>query len=416
MSNNDTVTVEAQDQMSILEQLLTSRKGNKKGPTRLETKQFIDAWVGCAKKNCVNDKLVKLLYDGFQFACGAPFYRYVFETRDRDAYEALFSSKHTKENERGIALMVAINLFALEIGGPILEESPRIVAHAIPPLSISREGKTFGNLNRSIHRILVAPLARKRINENVTINERDASAIFSVLKDPLEEYAKNPKRRSIENDAVIGLLAWLKKQANPSSSVQSDTEGKSIQSSESSQLQAEADEEMQSADAGPQANTKNSSLDIGVVIEFLAQYRTEYELLVQTNDRLAKSNCDLESRATEAESRLENARQKCDMLSKQLASYSDRCVTLQQEVTSLTEEKKSIKEELTATQEMLLALDRRDSRQVDESAKRLASELRVEYRDYVDAADLPMDADLGENMREQLKNIFAILSNNGIEL
>lgn len=65
---------------------------------------------------------------------------------------------------------------------------------------------------------------------------------------------------------------------------------------------------------------------------------------------------------------------------------------------------------------MMEALSRDRSRQSDEQLKRLSSSLKVEYRDYKDAEALAMDCDLGENMREQLKNIFAILIKAGIEL
>ena len=50
-----------------------------------------------------------------------------------------------------------------------------------------------------------------------------------------------------------------------------------------------------------------------------------------------------------------------------------------------------------------------------ESLSRLAYKLRVEYDDFDTIRDVPMDAQLGENLREQLADVFAILKQSGID-
>lgn len=52
----------------------------------------------------------------------------------------------------------------------------------------------------------------------------------------------------------------------------------------------------------------------------------------------------------------------------------------------------------------------------DEKARlaRISRELKFEYQDFVSAEDFEMTIDLGENMREQLKNIFRIFEKEGI--
>ena len=65
---------------------------------------------------------------------------------------------------------------------------------------------------------------------------------------------------------------------------------------------------------------------------------------------------------------------------------------------------------------MIEALSRDRAKQSDEQLHRLASTLKVEYRDFKDAETLTMDCDLGENIREQLKNVFSILIKAGIKL
>jgi chromosome segregation ATPase len=61
-------------------------------------------------------------------------------------------------------------------------------------------------------------------------------------------------------------------------------------------------------------------------------------------------------------------------------------------------------------------LSRDRSKQADESLQRLASKIRVEYRDFVDALDVPMSCDLGENLRLQIQSIFDILEKGGMKI
>lgn len=65
---------------------------------------------------------------------------------------------------------------------------------------------------------------------------------------------------------------------------------------------------------------------------------------------------------------------------------------------------------------MIDVLSRDRSKQADETIQRLASRIRVEYRDFADALDIPMSCDLGENLRLQLKNIFDILEKGGMKI
>ena len=65
---------------------------------------------------------------------------------------------------------------------------------------------------------------------------------------------------------------------------------------------------------------------------------------------------------------------------------------------------------------MLEVLDRDKSRQADESLQRIASKIRIEYRDFMDALDAEMTVDLGENLRYQLISIFDILEKGGMKI
>lgn len=58
---------------------------------------------------------------------------------------------------------------------------------------------------------------------------------------------------------------------------------------------------------------------------------------------------------------------------------------------------------------------RNRKRQYDEQLNIIASKLSIEYKDFVDALEMEMTIELGENMREQLRTVFNILEKQGIK-
>ncbi len=74
----------------------------------------------------------------------------------------------------------------------------------------------------------------------------------------------------------------------------------------------------------------------------------------------------------------------------------------------------NLQKEVTDQKQFTDTVSRNREKQSEEFLNRLASKLKIDYRDYLDAKDLEMTIDLGENMREQLGAIFSILEKNGI--
>lgn len=73
-----------------------------------------------------------------------------------------------------------------------------------------------------------------------------------------------------------------------------------------------------------------------------------------------------------------------------------------------------LNETLAGKEQMIELLQREQSRKAEIALNVIAEQLRSEYREFRTALDLPMDVDLGENMRLQLKKLFTILERNGV--
>jgi len=462
MSEIQSISPAADEKRKILGELIAQKRG-KGGTTQLEAKQFTDAWVALTKTVGVNDETVALIYDGFKFAAGEPLYQYVSESKSKTAYISLFSAKPTVANDQGIAFKAAINLFALELPKPTSSESVSLIVRSIPKLSVNKDGKAFGTLGRSIGKLLIKPLSRKKIHPDIHLSRKDASAILSVLRAPVEAFAKNPKVKSVDSSAALSLLAWLENQASldngnetslhtdqstqslspekpatTSSSLaqtvvndrptqRSVTEcsvrvikNDSVSAIEPTSLASAAehvvDESASSWKSEGPASTRAKEHGMPEVIAFLTAYQSKFENLQAKCDRSQSEKYDALNRVSVLEQELRNARQENSELHEHVTALAGRCSDLQFELNSQQGANESMRGNLEAMEEMLATIDRRDTRQADESVRRLSRELKVEYADFMDAAELPMSVDLGENMRDQLHSVFQIIKANGIEL
>ena len=114
--------------------------------------------------------------------------------------------------------------------------------------------------------------------------------------------------------------------------------------------------------------------------------------------------------------------QQLDMLNETVADLRER-LKFSEDASTLLESRLKEKEaeildkdEEIQRQKALADMQLKDNhKKYEESLQRIAAKIRVEYQDFMDAADMPMSCDLGENLRVQMSNIFKILEKGGMK-
>ena len=131
---------------------------------------------------------------------------------------------------------------------------------------------------------------------------------------------------------------------------------------------------------------------------------------------LQDKEASLTSRLNDAEKKKAENQNELKEVHSQRIMLSQKCTQLESE----TREKDRIilekDTEISERIKMSEMLSRDRSRQADETLQRLASKIRIEYRDFEDAINAEMTVDLGENLRLQLLNIFEILEKGGMKI
>jgi len=434
-----------------LKAMVSSKTTN--APTKRDSKRFIELWIGYAEEVGVNEETVQLLFDGFQFGFGEPLYRYA--KKSQEAYSSFQSTRAAGINDRGITLKVVLSLFAYELVESSGTDSLQTVARMIQKYARNNKGIVFGTINRPLPRILIQPLRGRVIAEGSHLSSGEAASILSVIRTPLEQRAKAGKTPKNEVDTIIGLLAWLDEQrdagkadaaANERSvetsltlSSESPEEGKTMGETSANQVQVSeqpknetssaaveqvpvqpvADVEQVTQSSGTTANVvadSTTQVDLTSVIPTLLSFQKQYDELVAACKVLEEEKKQSSRHASMLEQRIKELVRGNTTLSEQVETLNMRCGERQSTIDKLSADNLRLEDELKAATELLDLGERDDKRQADEGMRRLASELKIEYEDYLDAVDLPMNVDLGENMRDQLAEVFKILKKFGIEL
>ncbi len=156
-----------------------------------------------------------------------------------------------------------------------------------------------------------------------------------------------------------------------------------------------------------------------VISEIVSIVLAEYELhksMREEIDTLSKEIADMQVQINKLLGREEQQRAYIQELVTEKRTLTAENTADEGEIKELTELVEKLKCEIDDRKQFTDTVARNREKQSEEQLNKLASKLRVDYRDFCDAKDIDMTIDLGENMREQLGAVFSILEKNGIKL
>ena len=404
-------------------------KGHKINKT--ESEDFISAWRNLVTADGgFTDKAEQYFYDGFIFAGAKPFIDWVLSSEDQ--FAALNSLFKGALFGRDIVATFRILISSLANLLTADTQDKRLlcpVIKKIPAVSKNKGKKTVGDGHKILVKYFIGELS-------CTVTYPDLSTLdikpafindFKVLMDELLNRIDSDSLSKKDSATVIAIMKWL----HPASE-QIDA----AMNKKPATDQKVAAQDGTATVVVPESKTSPTEAPEKTLDPYELLYNTlkkaaEISTQLQATRRVAENKIVTLSEANSAlhrdmaslDTQLESAKRRENDLSVQLAERNQRISVIiaekkelehrMQLLQSTISEKES---EIMQRTQMMEALSRDRAKQSDEQTKRLASKLKIEYRDFLDAEGLPMDSDLGENMREQLKNIFSILIKAGIAM
>ena len=402
----------------VLEYLIELKK-TKKEPNRIERDQFIEAWQKLVADEGYSEAADIYLYSGFTY-CGASVVKNYIKHSDNpvEALRTVFRGKMYGKNCANTVsiLFHLMTLLMNEKNVDLLLVSE--IIKRIPNALKNKEGKIYGQADRALKKYILDELHVDVLPSFGDFEKNGLNVTFIndfILS--LDEVMSGMKadgfsKKCIKNIRLI--QEWL----HP-------VESEVVLADENMAIKAETSVGAQEMLMGI-ALSKETEAEGVADVDAIFKLEVGKKKIDEATKQLAESKYEIEKQKrlvftlkqqladTNAEKakirELANGRgDRITVLSGELASAKRNIEQLQQQCDQL-------ESELQERRKMIEALSKDRAKQSDEAFNRLASKLRIEYRDFIDALDIPMDSNLGENMREQLKNVFGILIKAGIAI
>lgn len=423
--------------VETLDALMKAKKEKKKKePTIKEKEAFRSAWLGLVADTGLAGRAEQFLYEGFAFCGAEPFYAYLIQTEDQNATLATMFSGKNYGIDSNVSFRLVTHLLALMLNNNAPGNILAPIIKRLPGACVNKDKKRLGTAEKILEKYFLAelrpdaelcPLADIG-TKPVFINE--FVALVSSIMDGIED-AGSTKGVVVKNIAKI--RKWFA-DYDISQSVSADTKTDQVipeatkNTEEKAKTISVADNSQEKKVQTPrvvvaQPEEKVPSDMIAYLTELLGK-AAKVTTVVKAESTQQRVKIDALTQALEGEqNKLQGANQQISDLQdtitelrKKLSAAEGDIFALRQAVAQRDAVIAERDAEIAERVKMAEVLSRDRNKQADELLQKLASKIRIEYRDFVDALDVPMSCDLGENLRLQLQSIFDILEKGGMKI
>lgn len=412
--------------ITSMETLLRRKKeNNKKEPTLVEKSEFLKAWICLVKENGYAGRAEQFLYEGFSFCGAEPFYLFLKQVTDQnDILKQMFSGKNYGKDSN-VTFRLLTHLFALMLNDEVPSNLLAPVIMHFPSACQNKEGKRLGTAVKTLDKyflnILSPVIVLPPLNE-IDLKPEMINSFLNVLSSLICELKQTGSLKKTVIFNISRLEKWAGEYLEVISGIDEHTRSVCEDHKDLNFAPEENPAHEQGNHVSPESEIKKA-VHMETLPEILIHAQTLAVRILKENDEKEKRIMELESKNHNKDFQLAEVSKKLKVqeavisdLNKEKYELENQCRSLKQ---MLDEKENLLKEkdmEIAGRIKISEALSRDRSRQVDESLQRIASKIKVEYRDFMDALNAPMTIDLGENMRLQLISIFEILEKAGMKM
>lgn len=423
--------------IETLDALMKAKKEKKKKePTIKEKEAFRSAWLSLVADTGLAGRAEQFLYEGFAFCGAEPFYAYLIQTEDQNATLATMFSGKYYGIDSNVSFRLVTHLLALMLNNNAPGNILAPIIKRLPGSCVNKDKKRLGTAEKTLEKYFLAelrpdaelcPLADIG-TKPVFINE--FVALVSSIMDGIEN-AGSTKGVVVKNIAKI--RKWFA-DYDISQSVSADTKTDQV-IPEATKNTEEKARTISVAD-----NSQEKEVQTPRVVVAQPEEKVPSDMIAYLTELLGKAA----KVTTVVKAESTQQRVKIDALTQVLEGEQNKLQGANQQISDLQDTITELRKKLSATEgdifalrqavaqrdaaiaerdaeiaervKMAEVLSRDRNKQADELLQKLASKIRIEYRDFVDALDVPMSCDLGENLRLQIQSIFDILEKGGMKI
>lgn len=443
-----------EENIKVMKQLLS--EGGKE-PNQDKKKLYYRAIYQMLTEEGFTESVQDYMSKGFRFVKMGPFKAYFVRQDDPDKEKLLnelfISNFLRKDNARAFNSLV--NLLALFISGKVDYRYCKMVMKELPNYYYNKEGKVLGTANGAMMNNFYSELTVIPANfvfEKLFDNERDRSLFETLLTESIAYASSVRKPTTQQKNAVEMVREWISEpkslaqkgkmeiqlksaESNPYNTITLESEKSShtnsvttviSSSQEKPVIKDEAASDTERSDKEGRCNNTSDaqSEEKAFNVKHIASV---LEQLINRIDRLdtafERSNGNTSSLIRSQQAYIDDLKSSVLMEKENSGHIRHRNLELSEEVRNLQKEVEVLRKQLVEKEEearSLNALLEVSSKEGDRKFRgeilKLTEKLRFEYQDYISAKSIPMSVELGENMRGQLGDVFAILKKSGLEI
>lgn len=409
--------------IEILKSLINKKRGKKKKEFSIKEKEdFSKAWIKLSIESNFDHSAEQFLYEGFGFCGVAPFYSYLLQKEDKEeTLNALFNGNFYGKDS-SVTFRLVTHLLALMLNDNSPQDILSLVIRRFKRACVNKDQNRLGTAEKTMEKYffsvlspdaILCPLAS--IDMKPLLIKEFISLVSSIMAniensgDLKDNVAKNIKK----------VREWFV-----------DYDGTFQTTSETDETVAVENKNNAAIKNNPQETTikdvtqeEKSDDAISNFVEFIGKLNKLAFVIKAENDSQKKRIKSLEVEIEIAKNKLTHANQEIAERALLIRELQEKLSAANETIFSLNQDVKNKEtlivekdDEIADRIKMADVISRDKNKQAEESLQRLASKIKIEYLDFMDARDIPMNCDLGENLRLQLQNVFEILEKGGMKL
>lgn len=430
----------------------------KKEPSRIERDEYNAAWVKLAVVEGFSERVERYLYNGVSYCGAKPFKEYLDRIENKEqAVQSFFTGKMYGTNAE-TTFRLLVHLLALLLNDKKTAPLTSLLIMRFPNACFNKDKKKLGNIETILlkyffaeldYNVQLIPLTEIKVKKAIFVVEfisamEDAMVKINTsglskgkvsniakVKQWFEEY----RQAKVEG---LGLSNCQEKETSSASAEPPNTSGETpananhtidlVQGENNVEETGESGAHKREPDTAvdlvtdPEAENESSEMS-SYLVELLGK-AGKAAVVIKAEKVQLKNKIDSLTKALEREQ--DKQQQACQQINelqsvvadlrKRLSDYESEIFVLKRDIEqrdSIISEKDA---EISERIKMADVLSRDRNKQADETLQRVASKIKVEYRDFIDAVEVPMSCDLGENLRLQLQSVFDILEKGGMKI
>ena len=423
--------------VETLDALMKAKKEKKKKePTIKEKEAFRSAWLSLVADTGLAGRAEQFLYEGFAFCGAEPFYAYLIQTEDQNATLATMFSGKYYGIDSNVSFRLVTHLLALMLNNNAPGNILAPIIKRLPGACVNKDKKRLGTAEKTLEKYFLTELRPDAElcsladigTKPVFINE--FVALVSSIMDGIEN-AGSTKGVVVKNIAKI--RKWFA-DYDISQSVSADTKTDQV-IHEATKITEEKANTISVADNSQEEKVQTPRVVVAQPEEKVPSDMIAY--LTELLGKAAKVTTVVKAESTQQRVKIDALTQTLETEQNKLHGTNQQIADLQDTITELRKKLSAAEGDIFALRQavaqrdatiaekdaeiaervkMAEVLSRDRNKQADELLQKLASKIRIEYRDFVDALDVPMSCDLGENLRLQIQSIFDILEKGGMKI